>query len=98
MKEINSKLIKLLSCESPHTILVSLRVLASFSLNSSLGDAIFSPQNTEQTFGIIFNVFHKQSDDLVAVVVASELLIDVLKADKICKAFLTYKHLKPCSK
>jgi hypothetical protein len=96
LKEVHSRLIQLLSKKNPGTNVATLRVLANLSLNTSLGEAMFSPQNIESTFGVIFNVFYRQSADISAVSNAVDLMIDMLKCERIRKAFTCYKHLRVC--
>ena len=96
LKEINNKLIRLLSGSSSRVTLVTLHVLASLSLNSSLGEALFSTSNIEQTFGIIFNIFYHHGDDKTALSHAVDLMAVLLACERIRTAFVGYKHLRAC--
>lgn len=96
LKEINSKLIHLLTGSSSRVTLLTLRVLASLSLNSSLGEALFSTGNIEQTFGIIFNIFYHHGDDRTALSHAVDLMVVLLACERIRTAFVGYKHLRAC--
>ena len=96
LKEVHSKLIPLLSKKNPCTNVATLRVLANLSLNTALGEAMFSAQNIEPTFGVVFNVFYRQNNNTSAVSNAVDLLVDMLKCERIQKAFVHYKHLKVC--
>ena len=57
---------------------------------------MFSAQNIEPTFGVVFNVFYRQNNNTSAVSNAVDLLVDMLKCERIQKAFVHYKHLKVC--
>ena len=71
-------------------------MLASLSLNSSLGEALFSTGNIEQTFGIIFNIFYHHGDDRTALSHAVDLMAVLLACERIRTAFVGYKHLRAC--
>lgn len=71
-------------------------MLASLSLNSSLGEALFSTNNIEQTFGIIFNIFYHHGDEKTALSHAVDLMVVLLACERIRTAFVGYKHLRAC--
>ena len=92
IKYIYRSLVKFLSHHNLTVIVYALSLITSLALKEPLGEKLFSNNNIDQTFQILFNILIN-GEGILARKYAVDLFVDLLPTDKIKQFLTSYDHL-----